>query len=462
MMTNNRKQRLKIKIIRSRVSLFQTKPFFAILLMYLDFIADTRVKTISTNGRCIYFHPDFLDKLSPDEVDYIFCHQVMHILQGDIWRSRELADINYHHACDIVLNNHLRAYGFEAQRYPHIGTVLFEPLLCAKEIEPFTPMNCYQNLMYSLYAFDERTRKKYILDEDTCWDWKQDIGLTGTLIIKGEYSRYLGTSAALYADDETDDLPSQPQQENKTGVVSATDAALKQEWAFLSAAAQSFADSVGKEQFNTAGLAKEQMRRRFGKLKKAQADWRTILNDFVQEEICDYSFAPPDRRFDSGDFFLPDFSEKEDVAENILFMIDTSASMTEEMITAAYSEIKGAIDQFDGKLKGWLGFFDAGVIAPKPFQSEQSFKVIYPEGGGGTDFAVIFNYVHEHMAQNPPASIVIFTDGDAPYPPQTASGGIPVLWLLNNDDVTPPWGKVARIHLKSENAAWRDSLGYYN
>ena len=56
-------------------------------------------------------------------------------------------------------------------------------------------------------------------------------------------------------------------------------------------------------------------------LKKPQTDWRTVLNDFVQQEIVDYSFTPPDRRFDESPFFLPDFNVKDDLVEDILFMI---------------------------------------------------------------------------------------------------------------------------------------------
>lgn len=126
-------------------------------------------------------------------------------------------------------------------------------------------------------------------------------------------------------------------------------------------------------------------------------------------------------------------------------MIDTSGSMSDDMITAAYSEIKGAIDQFNGKLKGWLGFFDAAVIEPKPFSDEGEFRIIQPEGGGGTDFEVIFEYVNNHMQDKPPVSIIILTDGYAPFPDEKVTGGIPVLWLLNNEGVNPPWGKVARI-----------------
>jgi hypothetical protein len=49
------------------------------------------------------------------------------------------------------------------------------------------------------------------------------------------------------------------------------------------------------------------------------------------------------------------------------------------------------------------------------------------------------------MEEEPPVSIVILTDGYAPIPDESRAGGIPVLWIINNDSVTPPWGKIARI-----------------
>ena len=144
-------------------------------------------------------------------------------------------------------------------------------------------------------------------------------------------------------------------------------------------------------------------------------------------------------------FFLPDFNEKDETVEDILFMIDASGSMSNKDITAAYCEIKGAIEQFNGKLKGWLGFFDAAIVEPKPFTNEAEFRIIKPAGGGGTDFQIIFEYVQKHMQDKLPASIIILTDGFAPFPQEKLAGGIPVLWLLNNKKVNPPWGKVTRI-----------------
>ena len=131
--------------------------------------------------------------------------------------------------------------------------------------------------------------------------------------------------------------------------------------------------------------------------------------------------------------------------QDVLFMVDTSGSMSDKMLKAAYGEIKGAIDQFGGALKGWLGFFDAAVIAPIPFETVEEFQRINAAGGGGTSFSIIFRYVEEYMQDKRPACIAILTDGYAPFPPESAADGIPVLWLLNNEDITPPWGKIARI-----------------
>ena len=187
--------------------------------------------------------------------------------------------------------------------------------------------------------------------------------------------------------------------------------------------------------------------RQLYELKNPQTDWRILLDDFIQEEICDYSFNPPDRRFSETEFFLPDYNDKDYEVADILFMIDTSGSINDRMLSVAYTEIKSAIDQFDGKLQGWLGFFDSDVVEPKPFSGNEDFSKIKAYGGGGTSFKMIFDYVNSQMQDKLPKSIVILTDGLCEFPDQSVTNGIPVLWIINNDFITPPWGKVARIKM---------------
>ena len=51
------------------------------------------------------------------------------------------------------------------------------------------------------------------------------------------------------------------------------------------------------------------------------------------------------------------------------------------------------------------------------------------------------------MMDDLPSMIVILTDGEASYPTEDKALNIPVLWLINNDNSTPPWGKVGRIRI---------------
>ena len=45
-------------------------------------------------------------------------------------------------------------------------------------------------------------------------------------------------------------------------------------------------------------------------------------------------------------------------------MADTSGSINQEDLGKVFTELRGAIEQFNGKIKGKLGFFDATVTAP--------------------------------------------------------------------------------------------------
>ena len=84
-------------------------------------------------------------------------------------------------------------------------------------------------------------------------------------------------------------------------------------------------------------------------------------------------------------------------------------------------------------------------MPPKPFENFEEFKGIRPIGGGGTDFGVIFDYIREKMSLEMPSCVIILTDGYAPFPPENKAMGLPIFGLINNEEITPPWGITARI-----------------
>ena len=400
MITEDKKREYVRRLILARMHLLSTHGFFGLLLMHAEFALDSEIATAATDGKKIYFCPKFMDELSDSELEFVLMHEVMHMALGHCVRGVNKEPDTYNIACDIVINSNilkendgdkasitLKKYGESMHLTP-----------TGEEGHHFTAEQVYQML-------PKPQNKKQSKLANTNWDdhnkWTDDGNLT------------------------------QEERENLA------------EWN------KRLKDSCKAIEIRKAstGVGKVPLlaQRRLKELTQSQIDWREILSTFIHEEIADYSFSPPDKRHEESPFFLPDYNETDISVKNILFMIDTSGSMDDDMVTMAYSEIKGAIDQFDGRLQGLLGFFEAKVVPPIPFYDEDSFRIIKPKGGGGTSFKSVFDYIKKHMANELPASIVILTDGYDAFPPESCALGLPVLWIINNQNVNPPWGKVARI-----------------
>ena len=385
------------RLLRSRIRILDDYGFYGLLLMHIIFALDDNCETAATDGKRIYFSPCFLDGLSDDELDFVLMHEILHIVLLHILRGSELDNDRFNTACDIVVNSNIM---LERGRSRPIVLKNFGVAMHlapdGKEGHLHTAEEVYAMLPPGKAQGTPHSNVSVFSDDHTRW---------GTLMEEDAVSRDVWLKRVMDAAE----------------------------------AVKAWENSKGR------GRLPAFAERMIDMLKKPQIDWRTILNNFVQEEINDYSFFPPDRRFDESPFYLPEFSEKDESVRDILFMIDTSASMSDEEVTAAFSEVYGAVGQYGGRLMGKLGFFDAAIIEPVPFESAGELKRIKAVGGGGTDFQIIFEYVAQHMDDEPPVSIIIMTDGFAPFPEERLANGIPVLWLLCNDEVQPPWGKVARI-----------------
>lgn len=419
------------RLLKSRLRILCNHGFYGLLLMHMTYTIDESATTAYTDGLRIAFGPDFLENLSDSELDFVMMHEIMHVVLQHCSRGASFEPERYNIAADIVVNSNLLL-----ENNMNLSSITLQKYGESMHVAP-DGIEGHKYTTEQVYEMVKSPKGKPVpmpgsVNNGLNGEPQNDLvgGITlgraehkiaeieGEIAIWDDHTRW-----GMYEDDDT----------------------LRDVWV------KRFEDAVEaisiRDPSNQRGTLPAFAQRIFEELKKPQTDWRTILNDFIQEEVNDYSFSPPDRRFSDNPFYLPDFNEKDDKVEKILFMIDTSGSMTDEMITAAYSEIKGAIDQFNGKLAGWLGFFDAAIIEPQPFASEDEFRTIRPAGGGGTDFQIIFEYVQQHMQDDLPVSIIILTDGFAPFPKEHLAFGIPVLWLINNEDVDPPWGKVARIKI---------------
>ena len=453
MVLSEQKKREYIRrIMMVRMKLLCEQGFYGLLLMHMHFHLSEENATAWTDGKeNIYFNPRFLDCLMDCELEYVMVHLLLHTILEHFRRREGYDRDRYNEAADIVVNsNIMRSYGEDEYSIclNPCGGVQPHQLPDGEEGWQYTVEEVYTALGSGGVGQKASGAAQSSVSGGQAGVDGSDNGGTGAGNDRGNGKGQGGGSEGNSKGDsngpgrwdnhpdaqDSDTAESQRQRAMWEGrMLQAAESMKAREQADLQS---------GKK---ACGSVPACVERYLKELKHPQVDWRTILDEFVQEEINDYSFCPPDRRFSESDFFLPDFNEKEDKIEKILFMIDTSGSMSDEEITDCYSEVKGAIDQFNGRLEGWLGFFDAKVVTPEPFGDEEEFKVIHPKGGGGTSFEAIFQYIRKHMEDDLPVSIIILTDGYAPYPKREAAMGIPVLWIVNNEEMTPPWGRIARI-----------------
>ena len=385
---DKRKSYMK-RLLLSRTRLLCNHGFYGVLLMHMKFALEESVSTAGTDGVTTYFSPTFLDSISDRELDFVLMHEVLHVVLQHCSRYENRHRIIFNLACDIVVNSHiLYANGMDLRAITleeHGQSMHLAP--DGKEGYLYTAEEVYEMLM------KERTVETYGKGWDSHGFW------------------------GIYPQDSAE----------------------------VAAWQHHFKDacqSIGRRGDKGVPLFAERM---LQAMQKPQVDWRSLINDFVQEDVCDYSFVPPDKRYFETDFLMPDYNDRNAAIKNILFMIDTSASMSNDMVSSAYNEVKSAVDQYGGKLQGWLGFFDWQVKEPKPFCDTSELLKIRPLGGGGTNFKNVFTYVNNQMQDEPPTAIIMLSDGYAAFPEEGMANGIPVLWVINNDKVSPPWGKVARI-----------------
>lgn len=446
-MTSKRILRLKEQLQQARLRLNNRDDQLGKEIQKIIFVASDEVERISTNGHCIYFNPDWLQKLGEKELDFILAHELLHIRLGHIDRPKYFIGDRYHLACDVIVNSLLEAYGWKDEWLAGIGNIYattFFPRIRGDELSPEEAFEC---IPFDPSALKEGKRRRYMIDSEQGWDMKEDRGESGTIILRPE--------------EENPPLKVVEEEENKVRLIKKWAIAPKilpegegEEILLPEAPGATIQvpdpnpDRLMQNEVNQLRQIRDSdsaltdfpsTERMWRKSNAAAINWRTLLSSFIQQEVFDYSFTPPDRRLQDSDLFLPDFNVAAERVKDVLFMVDTSASIGDEALSTAFGEIDSAFSFLDG---GLVGFFDSRVRSVFAVKNAEELEGIAPLGNGATDFGCIFEHIKNKMT-TPPTCVVVFTDGAAKFPPPDVAGEIPVMWLLTDRSVFPPWGTVA-------------------
>lgn len=92
------------RISRARSSLIMNQPFFGCLALNLQLMEDETCGTMATDGRHLFYAPDFVTRLSDPELRGVLMHEVLHCAHGHMLRRRGRDPKKWNVACDYAIN----------------------------------------------------------------------------------------------------------------------------------------------------------------------------------------------------------------------------------------------------------------------------------------------------------------------------------------------------------------------
>ena len=86
-------------------------PFFGSVVANSNFIVEPAVGTAGTDGKNIYYNPNFIESITDDQQTFIFAHEICHIAFDHIFRSEGKDKDLWNIATDSVVNAFLKQDG---------------------------------------------------------------------------------------------------------------------------------------------------------------------------------------------------------------------------------------------------------------------------------------------------------------------------------------------------------------
>ncbi len=172
----------------------------------------------------------------------------------------------------------------------------------------------------------------------------------------------------------------------------------------------------------------------FGDLLTPRTPWRDVTRDFCMTHVAgrdESSWRRVNRRYLAGGVYMPGMQGV--TIEELVVGFDTSGSCfgSAEM-TVFVSELASLMDMLK-PAKCHVIYWDTQVAGHQVFEDGQfAVQDLKPKGGGGTDGAVLFDYLREKNIN--PAAVVQFTDG---YVGAWGTSGWPTLWAIKGTAVAP-------------------------
>lgn len=376
------------RVTKAHISIMRSPQFcmFSGVLSIGDVKFTDQIPTAATNGRDVYYNPDFIATMDDKELTFVVLHEALHkvfqhmILWRKLWKENPmLANV----AADYIVN----------------GTIV--------QADPNSVVTTMPDMaLHDTKYYGMTTRQVFDL-------LKQQGQGQG----KGQ-GQGNGETLDHHDWDGAEELTEQEVKEVQKQI----DQALRQGEIIR-----------GKMSGNRSRAVEE--------LLEPKIDWREQMRDFVTS-VCKNkdksSWRRPSRRFIGQNIYMPSLIGE--AVGKLVIAIDTSGSIGQQELTEFLTEVKSICDEVSPEAVELL-YWDSSVAAHETYRQgdyEAMISMTKPAGGGGTTVGCVNQYIKDKLLS--PEAVVILTDGYV----ESDWGGSwthPTLWAITTRGVTSPHGK---------------------
>lgn len=400
---------VKEMIVSGRVRMLIKHPFFGTLATRLKLVeAGDWCPTAAVDGKHFYYNPNFFRKLTPEEIDFVVGHEVMHCVYEHCGEGGRLMDYA------------------EDNRDPKLWNIAADYKVnqaCVEsKIGVMPKMALYDRKYYGKYTEEIYAELKEEQEKNaSAHDGKEtlDQHLFGD-----------GDGQGQNGEGKND-----PSGRNGPIKISKQEAqAIKDQ---MKQAVLQAAQSAG------AGNTPGDIKRLIQDMTEPQMDWRELLNLSVQSCLkSDYTWMRQSRKSRGMGIYLPGMDPDQMI--DICIGLDVSGSISHDMLRDFMGEIYGIMTQFqDFRLRVWT--FDTQVyeesfkeFTPSNMEDIKTYEII---GCGGTDFMCNWHYMEQNDIE--PDKFIMFTDG-YPWDSWGDEHYCDTLFVIHgNDSIVPPFGEHA-------------------
>jgi hypothetical protein len=422
-----------VELIKARTALFYIAPFLGELGIQTDLIiceSPEWIERAATDGRAIYFYRGFIISLFHDankpgtrmnghnRLVAILAHEIWHIVFGHLYRRGNRDHAYWGMAIDYVVNAIIKL--------EKTGLLPERALLDAKFTSDHTAYEVYDYLVATNAPKQESLDKHIEPLEQDGGEGESDEGTVG----EGEDGDQDGDSD-VPGMQEIAEAGTKPGGAGDIKVIDGTqrpEPISKKEARETNSRCRLTAMRAMAE--GTISSLPGALQREIFDLTDSTVQWRDIINtslrsmqpfDFTYDELSDVTWASwayhrkhwtPDCGYPKG-FCAIMPSQSYDERVEAVVALDTSASMTNEMISRLLAEIGGVMETYqDFNLH--LLCFDEEVLVDKIFTRENisefmTFKRKKIVGGSGTNFKCVWDFMKARNIK--PDRLIVCTDG---------------------------------------------------